>query len=646
MKSPVLQFSTITLSLALALQLPFAGAAEPVSEVQKRQTKTVSAGNTKTATAPSASAQQSAAAGQKLFSQAELDQMLAPVALYPDTVLSHVLIAATYPLEIVKATRWLSTQKGMTSEQALKAAENEPWDPSVRALVAFAPLLTKMNNELEWTQKLGDAFLVQQQQVMATVQSLREKAYAAGNLQNQEHITVQRREKEKVIIIEPRQREVVYVPVYDTRVVYGDWWWREYPPIHWPHPGYGNHSSVVYWGSGARVSTGFYFSTFYWPRREVVVINHYNRPSRYYRYDDIIRHEERRHWQHNPRHRHGVVYHTSYQPSREQSGNDYRQQDMGERRRWAAEQRQQQNVSLPGDQQIEQQYPVREQSGGQQDQVRPEVPDDFERVQRDREMMRERGNTPPVIERQPDMPAEQTNGNGINTTEQSGNTMQNPADLELTPMPRENDGAGQNRERPELGEGRDRITPKPGFEQDPAPLPEPMPESINNRDSGAIPQQDSGFGTVVETPRDTIGTSTELNREIPAESEQRERNEIFKQSEPVYQQPEPVYQQPEPVYQQPEPVYQQPEPVYQQPEPVYQQPEPVYQQPEPVYQQPEPVYQQPEPVYQQPEPVYQQPEPVYQQPEPVYQQPEPVYQQPAPVEQQHERPIESNRHIE
>jgi hypothetical protein len=603
MKSPVLQLSTITLCLALAWQLPDTAAAETAKAEPKRQTKTVSAGSAKTASTAVAG-QQKATAGQKLFSQAELDQMLAPVALYPDTVLSHVLIAATYPLEIVKATRWLSTQKGMTSEQALKAAENEPWDPSVRALVAFAPLLTKMNNELEWTQKLGDAFLVQQQQVMATVQALREKAYTAGNLQNQQHITVQRREKEKVIIIEPRQREVVYVPVYDTRVVYGDWWWREYPPIHWPHPVYGNHASVVYWGSGARVSTGFYFSTFYWPRREVVVINHYHTPNRYYRYDDIIRHEERRHWEHNPKHRHGVVYHTSYQPTREQSGNDYRQDDVGERRRWAAEQREQQNVVLPGDQQIKEQYPVTEQSGNPQQQVNPDVPDDFERIQRDREMMKEPGQTPPVIDRQNDDSAAQS-GNKLDVTEQSGDTVQNPSEPELTPMPRENTG-GDNRERPELGEGSGNRLPK--FEQDPAPLPEPMPESINNGDSGAAPQQDSGFGTVVETPRESINTMPELDREVPAELERPEKNEIFRQPEPVNQQPEPVYQQPEPVYQQPEPVYQQPEPVYQQPEPVYQQPEPVYQQPEPVYQQPEPVYQ-------------------------------------PPVEQQ-ERPIESNQHIE
>ncbi len=632
MKSSVLRFSTITLSLALALQLPAADAAEPNAAAQKRQTKAVSAGSTKNATT-TAAGQQNAVAGQKLFSQAELDQMLAPVALYPDTVLSHVLIAATYPLEIVKATRWLSAQKGMTSEQALKAAENEPWDPSVRALVAFAPLLTKMNNELEWTQKLGDAFLVQQQQVMATVQALREKAYAAGNLKDQEHITVQRREKEKVIIIEPRQREVVYVPVYDTRVVYGDWWWRDYPPIHWPHPGYGNHASMVYWGSGARVSTGFYFSTFYWPRREIVVINHYHRPDRYYRYDDIIRHEERRHWRHNPRHRHGVVYHTSYQPTREQSGNDYRQDDVGERRRWAVEQRQQQNVVLPGDQNIRQQYPVTEQSGDPQQQVRPDVADDFERVPADRDLMRVPGQTAPVIERQNDSSTGQS-GNRMEVTEQEGDTVQNPAELELTPMPRENDGGGQNRERPKPGEGRGGRMPK--FEQDPAPLPEPMPESSNNGDSGTTLQQGSGFGTVVETPRESLETQPELQNEVPVELERERRNEIFRQSEPVYKQPEPVYQQPEPVYQQPEPVYQQPEPVYQQPEPVYQQPEPVYQQPEPVYQQPEPVYQQPEPVYQQPEPVYQQPEPVYQQPEPVYQ---------PPVERQ-ERPIESNRQIE
>lgn len=625
MKSSVLRLSTMTLSLALALHFPLAMAAEPAADATKRQTKTISAGASKQATSTNPQ-QQKASAGQKLFSQAELDQMLAPVALYPDTVLSHVLIAATYPLEIVKATRWLSTQKGMTSEQALKAAENEPWDPSVRALVAFAPLLTKMNNELEWTQKLGDAFLIQQQQVMATVQSLREKAYAAGNLKDQEHITVQRREKEKVIIIEPRQREVVYVPVYDTRVVYGDWWWREYPPIHWPHPVYGNHASVVYWGTGARVSTSFYFSTFYWPRREVVVINHYHRPTKYYRYDDIIRHEERRHWRHNPQHRHGVVYHTSYQPNREFSGADYRQDDVGERRRWAAEQRQQQNVALPGDQDIQRQYPAQEPV------MRSDPARDVERRQRDRDIVRDNDGNPLEI-------GQQHEAVQPNQTQPDQHTDQRTED----------------RLNPSLnvsGDRKEYSLKDSGLEQE--IRPQPVPDITDQTNSGVPADQQL---PTAEVPAELERThNRDMFRQVEPVAEQprpieQQPEPVYQQPEPVYQQPEPVYQQPEPVYQQPDPVYQQPEPVYQQPEPVYQQPEPVYQQPEPVYQQPEPVYQQPEPVYQQPEPVYQQPEPVYQQPEPVYQQPEPVYQQPEPVyqppvEQQAERPIESNRQIE
>ncbi|MDZ7902845.1 MAG: DUF3300 domain-containing protein [Rheinheimera sp.] len=205
-----------------------------------------------------------------------------------------------------------------------------------------------MNNDLEWTQRLGDAFLSQEADVMATVQQLRERAYQAGNLQNQQHIVVER--KEKVIVIEPREREVVYVPVYDTRVVYGDWWWDRYPPVHWPYPT--GHGSYVYWGVGARVSPGFYFSTFYWPQRQIVVINNY-RPTRYYRAHDIYRHEERRHWSHNPSHRHGVVYPRSYRPVVETRGpdnrHDRRYDNDQDRRRWSAEKRIANDVAVPED---------------------------------------------------------------------------------------------------------------------------------------------------------------------------------------------------------------------------------------------------------------------------------------------------------
>ncbi len=528
------------------------------------------------------------AQAKKQFSQAELDQMLAPVALYPDTVLSHVLIAATYPLEIIKATRWLSGKPGMTSEQALKAAENESWDPSVRALVAFPPLLTKMNNDLDWTQKLGDAFLIQEKQVMATVQRLREKAYTAGNLTNQEHIRVER--KEKVIVIEPSRPEVIYVPVYDTRVVYGDWWWRSYPPVHWPYPtGYRSHTSF-YWGAGVQVAPSFYFSTFYWPRNEIVVVHHHDyRPRHYYRSHEIIQHEERRHWQHNPQHRHGVVYQAGYEPTRETRGETWRYEDQDDRRRWAAEKRQDNHVALPGDQQII----------AQPD---PDL-DTLRRQQQEREQ----------VFAQPE--------NELNPQTQSTSPDQGGSQSPLQPVTET------------VGDTKSGVVQEPVMQQ-PAnqeQTTEPL-VSGGQTDAPAMPQPDTQV--VIEQPN-PVEQMPEPVQELPQPVDQ-QPEPVYQQPEPVYQQPEPVQQQPEPVYQQPEPVYQQPEPVYQQPEPVYQQPEPVYQQPEPVYQQPEPVYQQPEPVYQQPEPVYQQPEPVYQQPEPVYQQPEPVYQQPEPVYQQTE----------
>jgi len=345
-------------ALALCWQLP-------VYAVDKS-----AAASATTKLTPAVQATASPSEVKPLYSQAELDQMLAPVALYPDTVLSHVLIAATYPLEIVKATRWLAEKPGMTSSEALKSAENEPWDPSVRALVAFPPLLTKMNNELDWTQRLGDAFLAQEAQVMDTVQQLREKAYAAGNLSNESQIRVERREK--VIVIEPAQPELVYVPIYDTRVVYGNWWWQQYPPIHWPAPRY--QRSGFYWGAAVQVSPGFYFSTFYWPRREVVVINHYDSSPRYYRSYDIIEHRERRHWRHEPEHRRGVVYPSQYRPVRESYGLDQprqwpqRYQQQEERRQWASERRSERRIAVPTDQErARYERRVNEQYGGSTD---------------------------------------------------------------------------------------------------------------------------------------------------------------------------------------------------------------------------------------------------------------------------------------
>src|SRR5690625_4582153 len=158
------------------------------------------------------------AENEERFSEAELDQMLAPIALYPDALLAQILTASTYPLEIVAAERWLQEHKNLEGDQAVEAAESKNWDPSVTALVAFPDILKRMNDDLEWTQRLGEAVLIQQEEVMASVQKLREKAYTAGNLRSHEEVEV-RREKE-IIYIESSNTRVVYVPYYNPTIIY------------------------------------------------------------------------------------------------------------------------------------------------------------------------------------------------------------------------------------------------------------------------------------------------------------------------------------------------------------------------------------------------------------------------------------------
>ena len=249
------------------------------------------------------------------FSQPELDQILAPVALYPDTVLSHVLIAATYPLEVVQAARWSRSNPGFSGQDAVSAVENRDWDPSVKALAAFPELLARMDQDIDWTQRLGDAFIVQEEQVIATIQNLRAQAYAQGNLHTNEQVRVVR--ETEYIYIEPAQSHRVYVPYYDPRVVYGPRYWSDYPPVYWPYPPGYSYSLGFYWGIGYAVAPAFYFSAFHWPHRQVVVVDHHDRYGhdghRYPRRDfrssrDVASYDGARRWQHNPRHRRGVSH--------------------------------------------------------------------------------------------------------------------------------------------------------------------------------------------------------------------------------------------------------------------------------------------------------------------------------------------------
>ncbi len=253
----------------------------------------------------------STSAAEASFSEAQLDSLLAPIALYPDTVLSHVLIASTYPLEVVEADRWARNNSRLKGEDAVNAVDNRDWDPSVKALVAFPDILQRMSEDLDWTQQLGDAFLASEERVMDSIQKLRNRAYASGNLDKVEHVRVIR--EEKTIVIEPSVERVVYVPAYDTRVVYGNWWWADYPPHYWHYPSSYVFVSGFYWGPRIYVGPRFYFSGAHWHQRRVYVIDrHHHHGHRFYDSRSVVRHNNAKHWHHNPVHRRGVAYHDNH----------------------------------------------------------------------------------------------------------------------------------------------------------------------------------------------------------------------------------------------------------------------------------------------------------------------------------------------
>lgn len=244
------------------------------------------------------------------FTEAELEQMLAPIALYPDALLSHILIASTYPIEVVDAERWLSKNTQLSPEDLANAAESIDWDASVKALLPFQNILKKLSEDLRWMTRLGDAFLQDEAKVLASVQVLRQQADRAGNLQNMNNVNVVR--ETKTIIIESSQPDIIYVPYYDTRLVYGDWRWRNYPPIYWHQPvHYVSHHGHYYWHNPVHLTVGLFFGAVHWQNRHVVVNHH---KSRYYKHHSKKKTStsyQAKRWQHNPRHRKGVAYRSS-----------------------------------------------------------------------------------------------------------------------------------------------------------------------------------------------------------------------------------------------------------------------------------------------------------------------------------------------
>ena len=189
------------------------------------------------------------------FSQEQLNQMLAPIALYPDSLLANILVAATFPLEVVSADRWVKQNKDLKGDELNAALDEMKWDLSVKALVPFPEVLAMMSEKLDWTQTFGEAFLAQQSDVMDTVQKLRAKAQAEGNLKTTQEQKVE--VKGEAIVIEPASPTTVYVPAYNPAVVYGAWPYPAYPPYPYYPAGAVVAAGVIGFAAGVAVGAAW-----------------------------------------------------------------------------------------------------------------------------------------------------------------------------------------------------------------------------------------------------------------------------------------------------------------------------------------------------------------------------------------------------
>ena len=257
--------------------------------------------------------QGAAQAEDGVFSEAELDQMMAPIALYPDSLLAQILMASTYPADVAEAVNWSKDNSDQEGDAAVEAVQDRSWDPSVMSLVAFPQVLTMMGEQPDWVQNVGDAFLASPETVMDTVQKLRDKAHDEGNLETTEQQTViieQPSSTETIYIIEPADPQVVYVPVYDPVVIYGSWWWPRYRPWYYYPAGYYGFGSGVIRGIGFGIGVGVAHSLWgdcRWGRGHGDIdinINRYNSINR----NRIGGNNRKAKWKHNPDKRRGVPY--------------------------------------------------------------------------------------------------------------------------------------------------------------------------------------------------------------------------------------------------------------------------------------------------------------------------------------------------
>lgn len=260
-----------------------------------------------------------ASTSEAVFSPEELDQMLAPLALYPDSLLAQVLMATTYPGNVADAASWSMEHPDANGDDAVRQVADQPWDPSVQSLVAFPAVLATLGQDPAWVQRVGDAFLAQPDAVMDSVQRLRGKAKEAGNLESneQQKVSIQpansapptdvQQAPAQTIIIEPADPQVVYVPSYNPSVVYGTWSYPSYPPVYYPPPpGYyvGNALAAgLAFGAGVAIVNSLWGDCD-WHDHDIDIDVH--------RYNDLNINRKleinQNKWQHNSLNRNGVPY--------------------------------------------------------------------------------------------------------------------------------------------------------------------------------------------------------------------------------------------------------------------------------------------------------------------------------------------------
>ncbi|HYX20020.1 MAG TPA: DUF3300 domain-containing protein, partial [Thermoanaerobaculia bacterium] len=241
----------------------------------------------------------------------QLESLVAPIALFPDPLLAQMLVASTYPLDVVAAQQWLDKNKNLKGEELTKAAEKQPWDPSVQAMVEIPDALKRLSENIAWTQDLGDAFLAQQSEVMDAVQNLRRKAKDAGKLDSTEQQKVETTtvESKTVIEIQPTSTQVVYVPSY-TPVAYWPAPVYPYPPVYYPpyYPG----AALIGFGVGVAIgigmSGGWGWGCGWHGGGNTININNNNNFNRNSNRTNNINRSGNSNWQHNAKQRGGAPY--------------------------------------------------------------------------------------------------------------------------------------------------------------------------------------------------------------------------------------------------------------------------------------------------------------------------------------------------